>query len=298
VVVRNDTGVYEGGEISRFYDPMIAKLCTWAPNRGHAIDAMVQALDAFEVEGIGHNLPFLSAVMAHPRFREGRLTTAFIAEEWPDGFAGVALPPGELRRVAAAAVAMHRVAEIRRARISGRLDHHERHVGSDWVVSVGDQHFPITMFAEPGGSDVEFDDGGMLRVEGPWAPGQVLARLTVDGRPLVLKVAEAPGGFRIRTGGADLRVAVRTPRAAQLAALMPIKAPPDTSRALLCPMPGLLTRLLVAEGEEVEEGQALATVEAMKMENTLKAERRATVRALKAREGDTLAVDQVILEFT
>ena len=296
-VIRNDTGVYEGGEISRFYDPMIAKLCTWAPTREAAIDAMAEALDAFEVEGIGHNLPFLSAVMAHPRFQEGRLTTAFIAEEWPDGFAGVMLPPEELRRVAAAAVAMHRVSEIRRARISGRLDNHERHVGSDWIVGLQGEAFPVSILAEPGGADVTFADGITIRVEGPWTPGRTLARLTVDGRPLVLKVEEATGGFRLRTRGADLRVYVRTPRQAELAKLMPEKSPPDTSRALLCPMPGLLVRLLVAEGEEVEEGQALATVEAMKMENTLKAERRARVSRIRAREGDTLAVDQVILDF-
>jgi propionyl-CoA carboxylase alpha chain len=297
VIVRNDTGVTEGGEISRFYDPMIAKLCTWGPTRAQAIDAMSHALDGFEVEGIGHNLPFLSAVMEHPRFREGRLTTAFIAEEWPGGFAGVTLPDSELRRIAAAAVAMHRVAEIRRARISGPLSHHQRQVGTDWVVQIGDGSHRVTVLAEPGGADVTFADGALIRVEGPWTPGRRLARLTVDGRPLVLKVEERTGGFRLRTRGADLRVHVRTPREAELASLMPVRRPPDTSKSLLCPMPGLLTRLLVAEGDEVEEGQALATVEAMKMENTLKAERRGRVAALRAREGETLAVDQVILDF-
>jgi propionyl-CoA carboxylase alpha chain len=296
-VVRNDTGVYEGGEISRFYDPMIAKLCTWAPTRERAIGAMSEALDAFEVEGIGHNLPFLSAVMEHPRFRSGAITTAFIAEEWPEGFKGVALPETELRRIAAAAVAMHRVAEIRRARISGRLDNHERQVGTDWVVQMNGDTLRATILAEPGGADVTFADGTLLRVEGPWTPGQRLARLTVDGRPLVLKVDKATGGFRLRTRGADLRVHVRTPREAELAALMPVKLPPDTSKALLCPMPGLLTRLLVAEGDEVEEGQALATIEAMKMENTLKAERTGRVSKVRAKEGETLAVDQVILDF-
>ena len=148
VAVRNDTGVFEGGEISMFYDPMIAKLCTWAPDRAGAIEAMRGALDAFEVEGIGHNLPFLSAVMDHPRFGEGALTTAFIAEEWPDGFQGVTLPETTLRRVAAAAAAMHRVAEIRRARISGRMDNHERKVGADWVVALQGASFPVTIDAD------------------------------------------------------------------------------------------------------------------------------------------------------
>jgi propionyl-CoA carboxylase alpha chain len=235
--------------------------------------------------------------MEHPRFRSGALTTAFIAEEFPGGFQGVALPEPELRRVAAAALAMHRVAEIRRARISGRLSHHERQVGTDWIVQVAGRSLRATILAEPGGADVTFADGGLVRVEGPWTPGQRLARLTVDGRPLVLQVEERTGGFRLRTRGADLLARVRTPREAELAALMPVKLPPDTSKSLLCPMPGLLTRLLVAEGDEVEEGQALATVEAMKMENTLKAERRGRVATLRAREGETLAVDQVILDF-
>jgi len=147
------------------------------------------------------------------------------------------------------------------------------------------------------GADVTFEDGTLIRVEGPWTPGRTLARLTVDGRPLVMKVDKATGGFRLRTRGADLRVHVRTPREAELAALMPEKLPPDTSRSLLCPMPGLLTRLLVSEGDEVEEGQALATIEAMKMENTLKAERTGRVSKVRAAEGETLAVDQVILDF-
>ncbi|NAZ35902.1 acetyl/propionyl/methylcrotonyl-CoA carboxylase subunit alpha [Rubellimicrobium sp. CFH 75288] len=296
-IVRNDTGVFEGGEISRFYDPMIAKLCTWAPTRREAAAAMAEALDAFEVEGIGHNLPFLSAVMKHPRFLEGRLTTAFIAEEWPDGFKGVEPDAEALRRIAAAAAAMWRVAEIRRARISGRLDNHERRVGSEWVVEVSGCRMTASLSADRDGTSVVIDSGPTLRVEGAWLPGQTLARLRVDDVPLTLKVAKAPGGFRLRTGGADLRVHVRTPREAELAALMPVKRPPDLSGSLLCPMPGLLTRLMVGEGDDVEEGQPLATVEAMKMENTLRAERSGRIARLLAREGDTLAVDQVILTF-
>jgi propionyl-CoA carboxylase alpha chain len=258
---------------------------------------MGSALDAFELEGIGHNLPFLSAVMAHPRFRAGDLATSFITEEWPEGFAGVDLADEDLRRVAAASAAMWRVAEIRRARVSGRIDHHERRVGSDWVVQVGDHAFPVTLAADLSGADVAFTDGSTLRVEGPWSPGRTLARLRVGGRPLLLKVEAATGGFRLRTGGADLRAFVRAPREAELAALMPPKRVPDTSRVLLCPMPGLLTQLLVGPGDEVEDGQPLATVEAMKMENTLRAPRKGRVKALGAKVGDTLAVDQPILEF-
>ena len=296
-VVRNDTGVFEGGEISMYYDPMIAKLCTWGPTRAEAIEGMRQALDGFEVEGIGHNLPFLSAVMEHPKFVAGEMTTAFIAEEWPEGFDGVALVPDALRRMVAAAAAMHRVAEIRRTRISGRMDNHERKVGTDWIVTAQGERFAVAISADREGATVRFDDGTTHRVVGSWTPGQPLARMTVDGAPLTLKVGKITGGFRIRTRGADLKVHVRTPRQAELAARMPEKAPPDTSRLLLCPMPGLLVRVEVEEGAEVQEGQALCTVEAMKMENILRAERRGVVAKINAGPGDSLAVDDVIMEF-
>lgn len=296
-IVRNDTGVYEGGEISMYYDPMIAKLCTWAPTRAEAIERMRVALDSFEVEGIGHNLPFLSAVMDHPKFVSGDMTTAFIAEEYPDGFEGVDLPEADLRRIAAASAAMHRVAEIRRARVSGRMDNHERKVGSDWNVAVQGQSFDLTVQADQAGSTVRFEDGQELRVSGNWTPGDQLAKMKVGDTPLVLKVGKISGGFRIRTRGADLRVHVRSPRQAELARLMPEKVAADTSKLLLCPMPGLVVKLSVAVGDEVQEGQALCTIEAMKMENILRAERRGTVSKVNAGEGDSLAVDDVIMEF-
>jgi propionyl-CoA carboxylase alpha chain len=295
--VRNDTGVYEGGEISMYYDPMIAKLCTWAPDRGAAIEAMRIALDSFEIEGIGHNLPFLSAVMDHPRFVSGDITTAFIAEEYAGGFDGVELDDHALRRIAASCAAMHRVAEIRRTRISGRMDNHERHVGDDWVVTLQGRTYAARVGADRDGATVAFEDGGTVRVSSDWTPGDQLARVDVDGQPLVLKVGKVTGGFRIRSRGADMAVHVRTPRQAELAARMPEKVPPDTSRMLLCPMPGLVVSLAVAEGDEVQEGQALCTVEAMKMENILRAERKAVVAKINAGPGDSLAVDDVIMEF-
>ncbi|WP_102108779.1 acetyl-CoA carboxylase biotin carboxylase subunit [Oceaniglobus roseus] len=295
--VRNDTGVFEGGEISMYYDPMIAKLCTWGPDRAAAIEAMRVALDSFEVEGIGHNLPFLSAVMDHPKFTSGDITTAFIAEEYPEGFNGVELPEAQLRRVAAAAAAMYRVAEIRRTRVSGRLDNHERKVGSDWVVDLQGVQFPVTVKADRAGATIAFADGAEHRVASDWTPGDQLARLDVDGTPLVMKVGKITGGFRLRTRGADLDVRVMSPRQAELAALMPVKAEADTSKLLLCPMPGLIVKVNVAEGDEVQEGQALCTVEAMKMENILRAERKGRVSKINAAEGDNLAVDDVIMEF-
>jgi propionyl-CoA carboxylase alpha chain len=296
-VVRNDTGVFEGGEISMYYDPMIAKLCTWGPTREEAIEEMRLALDTFEVEGIGHNLPFCAAVMDHARFVSGNITTAFIAEEYPDGFQGVTLSEKMLRRVAAAAAAMHRVAEIRRTRISGTMDNHQRRVGDEWAVTLQGQQFPVTIAADKAGSTVTFADGDALRVESDWTPGDSLARLTVDGAPLVLKVGKVPMGFRIRVRGADLKVLVQSPRQAALHALMPEKLPPDTSKFLLCPMPGLVVKIAVEEGQEVQEGQALATVEAMKMENILKAERKGVVKKINAAAGASLKVDDVIMEF-
>ena len=295
--VRNDTGVYEGGEISMYYDPMIAKLCTWAPTREQAIEAMRVALDSFEVEGIGHNLPFLSAVMDHPKFISGDMTTAFIAEEYPDGFEGVTLPEADLRRIAASCAAMHRVAEIRRTRVSGRMDNHERKVGTDWVVTLQGQEFALSIEADHDGSTVTFDDGAALRIASDWTPGDQLAVLDVDGSPLVLKVGKVSGGFRIRNRGADIKVHVRTARQAELARLMPEKLPPDTSKMLLCPMPGLIVKVDVEVGQEVQEGQALCTVEAMKMENILRAEKKGVVAKINAGPGDSLAVDDVIIEF-
>ncbi|MEK9734437.1 MAG: acetyl/propionyl/methylcrotonyl-CoA carboxylase subunit alpha [Paracoccaceae bacterium] len=296
-VVRNDTGVFEGGEISMYYDPMIAKLCTWAPDRLGAIEHMRLALDRFEVEGIGHNLPFLSAVMDHPKFVKGDMTTAFIAEEYPDGFEGVILEEAALKSIAASCAAMNRVAEIRRTKVSGRLDNHERKVGDDWVVTLQGTSFRVKIDADPKGSDVVFEDGVSLRVSGDWTPGKTLADMTVNGETLVMKIGKISGGFRVRSRGADLKVHVRTPRQAELAGWLIEKLPPDTSRLLLCPMPGMIVKVDVAEGEEVQEGQALCTVEAMKMENILRAEKKCIVSKINVSAGESLSVDDVIMEF-
>ena len=294
--VRNDTGVYEGGEISMFYDPMIAKLCTWAPDRPAAIAQMRNALDAFEVEGIGHNIPFLSAVMDHPKFCAGNITTAFIEEEYPDGFHGVDLPEETLKIVGACAAAMYRLGEIRRTKVSGRMDNHERRVRDDWVVGIQHHEFPVTIAADPNGSTVHFESGSH-RVASDWTPGKPLALMNVDGVDIALKVEKCTSGYRIRFRGADMRVTVRSPRQAELAQLMIEKVAPDTSKLLLCPMPGLIVKVDVAVGDEVQEGQTLCTVEAMKMENILRAEKKAVVSKIHTAPGDSLAVDAIIMEF-
>ncbi|MEL7467928.1 MAG: biotin/lipoyl-containing protein, partial [Pseudomonadota bacterium] len=327
-VVRNDTGVYEGGEISMYYDPMIAKLCSWGPDRDSAIETMRTALDEFEVEGIGHNLPFLSAVYDHPRFISGNISTAFIAEEYPDGFEGASIDEAAVKRLAAGAAAMQLVTARRNGRISGKISRREQAAGTDWVVSIDGKTFdvatqrtitghvtteegtelsltskgldplkPQILIHGQGAVEVTFDDGQTMVVEGNWTPGDTLTTAMIDGVRTSVKVDPITSGFRVRYRGADLEVKVRSPRAAELAALMPEKLPPDTSKMLLCPMPGLVVSIVVEEGQEVQDGQALATVEAMKMENVLRSEKKVVVKKINAKAGDSLAVDDVIMEF-
>jgi len=295
-VIRNDTGVFEGGEISMYYDPMIAKLCSWAPDRAGAIEIMRGALDGFEVEGIGHNLPFLSTVMDHPRFVSGNITTAFIEEEFPDGFNGATLPEDVLERLAAAACAMHRVREIRDARVSGRLGNHERKVGTDWVISIGGLDLEASILADPDGATVSINQTD-FRVTSDWTPGDPLARLSINSEDVVVKTEPRSAGMRMRHRGADLDVLVRAPRQFELASHMIEKTPPDMSKMLLCPMPGLIVQVNVGVGDEVQEGQALCTVEAMKMENVLRAEKQGIVSKVNAEAGASLAVDEIIMEF-
>ena len=296
-VVRNDTGVFEGGEISMYYDPMIAKLCTWAPDRRTAVEAMGRALDDFEVEGIGHNLPFLSAVMEQERFRSGNLTTAYIAEEFPDGFNGVDPDAAAARLLAAVAAFINLRTQKRGVLISGSMDNHRRAVGKEWVVSLAGRSLPLTVREEGGKTLVSFGDAAPLAVASDWLPGRLHAVFTVDGREAGIKVQASGSGWRLRWRGIDAIAHVRSPRVAEFAALMPEKLPPDTSKMLLCPMPGVVTSILVGEGDTVEAGQSLATVEAMKMENVLRAERKAVVKRVAAKAGESLAVDELILEF-
>ncbi len=299
-IVRNDTGVAEGGEISMFYDPMIAKLCTWGPDRDIAIAAMEVALDAFEIEGIGHNIPFLSAVMAHERFRAGDISTGFIAEEYADGFAGVTLAEDERDQIAACAAVLHTIGELRATRISGTIANHKRRVGRNWDVLVDGEAVPLKLKPRNEGAKVKLGREGSQRkldIRTDWRPGQSLARLFVGDTERLLKVKSTTSGFRIAYRGAHMDVRVYTPRQAELARLMPHKPPPDTSKTLLCPMPGLVVSIAVEEGQRVEQGQALATIEAMKMENILRAEKKAVVSKINVAAGDSLAVDEVMMEF-
>ena len=285
-----------------FYDPMIAKLCTWGADRGIAIKAMQAALDTFEIKGVGHNIPFLSAVMQCDRFERGDISTNYIAEEYPDGFEGVALNPGHARAIASVCTLMAQKLAERAASGSGILTHHDRKIPTDVCVQVGEQHYEIKTERTNGSNLVTSTDDSdkaaiELEISTAWAPGQSLVTSLIDNEPFVFAATPIPEGYRIQYRGSDVEVKVRTPAQAGLAKLMPEKIVADTSNLLLCPMPGVIVSILVEEGDEVQDGQALAVVEAMKMENTLRAEKKAIVSRVCVQAGDNRAVDEIIMEF-
>ncbi|MEX2628900.1 MAG: acetyl/propionyl/methylcrotonyl-CoA carboxylase subunit alpha [Tistlia sp.] len=285
--VRVDSGVRAGAEISMFYDPMIAKLVTHGPDRETAIQRMRTALDAFHIRGIRHNIGFLSAVVGHPRFREGRLSTNFIAEEFPDGFSGVAPGPDDLHRLVAVAAFVGWRREFRASPPAAPVER---------VVFLDRVPHPVTI--EGTTVDVVVRGQGFEReLRGTWEPGAPLFRGAVGSRSLVVQVDAEEPGFRLSFEGAELLALVVAPPVAALLELMPVKQPPDLSKFLLSPMPGLLVSLAVEQGQEVKAGEELAVVEAMKMENVLRATADGRVSAIKASPGDSLAVDQAILEF-
>ena len=294
--VRVDTGVAEGGEISMYYDPMIAKLIAYGPSRDAAIGHMRDALDRYVIRGLNHNIPFLASLMSKERFVKGNLTTNFIAEEYADGFHAADLPADDPTVLGAvAAVAQRRAAE-RDAKVSGQFPGHETRPAADWTVVLGGACHEVATEATAGGYLVTLG-GDKVAVDTEWQPGQPLMLASVAGRPVAVQVDPTGIGWRLAHAGARADALVLTRAAAALHKLMPHKAPPDTSKYLLSPMPGLLRSLEVAEGQEIKAGEPLAVVEAMKMENILKAERDGTVAKLHAKPGESLAVDQKILEF-
>ena len=295
-VVRVDSGVYEGAEISMFYDPMIAKLVTYGEDRGAAISAMREALDSFYIRGLGHNIGFLSALMAHPRFQAGRLTTGFIAEEFPDGFHGVALNENEMADLVAVAAIVHQTQARRAMAAKPHFRTRESPVNGHWVVKIGNLTRPVSLVETASGTAV-IDGKRSCEIVSNWQLDQVLFSARIDGRLVTMQVERDGIGYHMSYAGAQLKVQVLLPRAAALAELMIEKTPPDMSKYLLSPMPGLLVSLAVKEGQEVKAGQELAVVEAMKMENLLRAERDGKVVTLRAKPGDSLAVDQIIMEF-
>jgi propionyl-CoA carboxylase alpha chain len=298
VTVRNDTGVFEGGEIPIHYDPMIAKLVTHAPDRLGAINAQATALDAFVIDGIRHNIPFLSALMQHPRWREGRLSTGFIAEEFPDGFHPFVAEGETERRLVVAAALIDHTLNQRKRHISGQLrDPEQMRFELKRVVAMGKARAELEIQPEKAGVAIVFADGRRVEVHSGWKPGDPLWRGTVDGADIAVQVRPILNGYALSHAGVAVDARVYTRREAELAALMIEHKGADGSRFLLCPMPGLVKAIAVKVGQEVKAGEQLCLVEAMKMENVLLAERDATVKAILCKEGDSLAVDAVIMEF-
>ena len=289
--VRVDDGVVEGSDISMFYDPMIAKLVTYGDTREEAIDTQIAALDRFEIDGIGHNIDFLSALMQHPRFRAGELTTGFIAEEYPEGFHGAPVPDELTAKLSAVAGIIACAEGERAASIDGRLNGRVP-TNCEWVVSMDGAEHRVTVEDE-----TVIVDGKALVVDAPYVPGQRLIEAEIDGEPLSMRLNRTRAGWRLTTRGRSHDLRLLAPHVADLAHHMIEKVPPDLSRFLICPMPGLLTALHVKKGDKVEAGQPLAVVEAMKMENILRAEKAGTVAKIDATPGESLAVDAVILEF-
>ncbi len=294
--VRVDTGIEEGSEVSMFYDPMIAKLITFGVDRNEAIANMNEALDRYYIRGVSHNISFLNALIAHPRFLEGRLTTNFIAEEYPDGFHPTDVIPSDPALPVAMAGAVHRTYMDRAARLSGQLPSHERHVGEDFVVIAGGESHPIRVIAIEGGYEVSLGSS-VFRIVSNWRIGQPLIEAEVNGRRVCFQYDRDGIHYRLSQRGSQIDALVVIPRAAELAVHMVERQPPDLSKFLLSPMPGLLVRLTVADGDEVKAGEELAVVEAMKMENSLRANEDVRIAKVLAAEGESLVVDQPILEF-
>jgi len=303
VTVRNDTGVYEGGEISMFYDPMIAKLVTHAPTREAAIAAQADALDAFYIDGIQHNIPFLTALMQHPRWRKGALSTGFIPEEFPDGFKPREAKGDDLEVIVAVAATVDHQSNLRRREITHQMSGERVRFATQRVVKVGDGEVRVEISGPLAGPfQVVFRDKAgkprrSLAVSSSWAPGEPVWHGKVGDRSAHVQVRPILNGMSLAYRGIQVPTYVYTEREAALSALMPAKAAADTSKVLLCPMPGLVKAINVTEGQEVQPGDSLAVVEAMKMENILRAERKALVKKVNAKPGDSLAVDAVILEF-
>ncbi len=289
--VRVDDGVYEGGEVSMFYDPMIAKLVTWGETRDEAADRQIEALDAFEIEGLGHNIDFVSAIMQHPRFRSGELTTGFIAEEYPDGFHGAATSDETKRSLAALAGFLATARADRARQVDGQLGV-TLDPPSEWAVRIGETDFAVSVDEE-----AITVDGAEVDLALEYTPGDRVVMAEVGGKPLTVKIAARAAGFKLTTRGASHDVRVLPARIAPLTKHMIAKVAPDMSKYLVCPMPGLLVALHVGVGDAVEAGQPLAVVEAMKMENILRAEKSGKVKAVNAAQGESLAVDAIILEM-
>ncbi|NQU60065.1 MAG: acetyl-CoA carboxylase biotin carboxylase subunit [Rhodospirillales bacterium] len=294
--LRVDTGVYEGGEISIYYDPMIAKVISYGPTREDATAFMSRALDEFLIRGVRHNIAFLAALMAHPRFAEGRLSTDFIADEYPDGFNAGGVPPDDPNLLIAVAASIHRAYQERASMISGQIEGRQRAVSDEWVVVLHDQSHPVRVAMRDGNYEVSLD-GVDIRIRTDWKLGAPIFKGTFQDQEICLQIERVGVAYRLTHRGAEADVLVLNATARELQMLMPEKVEADMSKFLLSPMPGLLASVAVEIGQDVKAGEELAVIEAMKMENVLRAERDGVIAEIKAKPGDSLMADQVILEF-
>jgi propionyl-CoA carboxylase alpha chain len=294
--VRVDTGVYEGGEVSMYYDSMIAKLICHGATRDQAIARMREALNAFVIRGVASNIAFQAALLQNPRFLSGNFNTGLIAEEYPKGFQATSLVHDDPLLLAAVAALARRRYIARAVQTTGQLRGHQRHVGDDWVVAIGSKRFPLRLTSVAGGCRIEFE-GEASELLSDWKLGDLIFRGHWNGQEACLQIQRVGWKYRLMHWGTQVDATVLTARQAYLLSLMPEKPAPDMSRFLLSPMPGLLTDLLVKAGQEVKAGERLAVIEAMKMENTLRAEADSVVKEVFAARGDSLAVDQPILAF-
>ena len=294
--VRVDSGVYEGGEVSMHYDPMISKLITYGDNREAAIDLMVDALDAYYIRGVNHNISFLNALMVHPRFIAGELTTNFIEEEFPEGFNADLVPQNNPHIAVVVAAAVHQEYRERSSQISGQSEGHEYQVPDQWVVITGAEETPVSMSLTLSGFLVSIGNDDYSVVT-DWALGEPLFEAQINGQQVTVQVERSGSGYKLFYRGAEINALVLSPKAAALNKLMLEKVPADLSKFLLSPMPGLLVKLGVKVGDQVKAGEELAVVEAMKMENSLRATNDGIVAKISADVGDSLMVDQAILEF-
>ncbi len=290
--VRVDTGIEEGSEVSMFYDPMIAKLVTYGDTRDQAIDNMASALDAYYIRGVSHNISFLNALILHPRFRSGRLTTNFIAEEFPNGFHAADVPQSDPMVPVAITAVVHQKHQDR----MGSGSRFSRQRRADWVVIAGQVHYAISVRDQGTHVEVASEDG-RWNVQTSWRFGERLVQATVNGNAVSVQVDRSRAGYKVFHRGNEQELLVLSPTAAGYTEHMLEKVPPDLSKFLLSPMPGLLVRLSVKEGDEVKAGEELAVVEAMKMENSLRAAADGVVAKVLANQGESLMVDQPIIEF-
>jgi propionyl-CoA carboxylase alpha chain len=290
-IVRVDSGVREGDEISMFYDPMIAKLSVWGETRDEAAAGMARALDDFLVQGLGQNIPFLSAVIDQPRFLEGRLSTGYIPEEFPEGFHGLPPTPWQLDVMTAAAAFAHRL-QLRR-RSNGN------HLRDDWIVAIGGLKRRARLAQGTSELAIELleERRTLMLSHVDWRPGRILFRGRLDGQDFTASVFPAAEGFVVRHRAARERVLLLSPRSSELHEKLPEREKADTSRLIVSPMPGLVVSLAVAPGQEVKAGDPVAVVEAMKMQNIIRAERDGVVKAVSAQAGDSVAADEILVEF-